>query len=193
LDKWQPDFKIERKRRKLLADLASGKILDIGYNEFPNDFLEGAIGFDREITREPKNYKKLIKGDCQKLSRYFKESSFDTIIVGEVLEHLENPSALLREAKKVLKDDGILLISIPNPYNVLTIVANSLFLKPSYGSQISLFSFRTMTELLNHTGWNCEKLINASGGINIWPKNRRVFLPFIKPFCYQFIYVIRKS
>ncbi|OGD86006.1 hypothetical protein A2696_00305 [Candidatus Curtissbacteria bacterium RIFCSPHIGHO2_01_FULL_41_13] len=192
-EKWITDFKHEKKRRKLLCQLSFGKILDIGYNEFPNDFLQGAVGFDKNITRKPKNYVRFVKGDCQKLSKYFPANSFDTIIAGETIEHLENPSAFLREAKKILKDNGKLLLSTPNPYNLLTMFANFLFVKPGYASHINLFTFRTMIELLNHTGWECEKVINASGGINIWPKNRRFFLPFPKPFCYQFIYILKKK
>src|SRR3989344_5395358 len=99
---WQPDLHAEKKRRKLLAELASGKILDVGYNEFPNDFLQGAVGFDREISRRPKNYLKFVQGDCQKLSKYFRAQFFDTIIAGEIIEHLENPSVFLREARKIL-------------------------------------------------------------------------------------------
>ena len=190
---WRPDLHTEKKRRKLLVKLANGKILDIGYNEFPNDFLKGAIGFDKQIVRRPKNYLKFVQGDCQKLSGYFGEKSFDTIITGEVIEHLENPSAFLREARKILKDDGILLISAPNPYNLLTMFANLLFVKPDYSSVINLFPFRTMIELCGHTGWKCVKVYDASGGINIWPKNRRFFLPFPKPFCYQFLYILKKK
>lgn len=177
----------------LLAELASGKILDIGYNELPNDFLKGAVGFDREVVRRPKNYVKFIQGDCQKLSDYFRAQSFDTIIAGEIVEHLENPSAFLREARKVLKDNGILLISAPNPYNLLTMFANIFFIRPGYASLINSFPFRTMIELSTRAGWKCKRVINASGGINVWQNNRVLFLPFFKAFSYQFIYVLRKS
>lgn len=190
---WRPDLHTEKKRRKLLVKLANGKILDIGYNEFPNDFLKETVGFDKQIVRRPKNYIKLIQGDCQKLSKYFSAQSFDTIIAGETIEHLENPSAFLREARIVLKDDGKLLISTPNPYNILTMFANIFYIRPGYASHINLFTFRTMIELCNYTGWKCVKVFDASGGINIWPKNRRFFLPFPKPFCYQYIYILKKS
>lgn len=190
---WNPDFETEKKRRKILSSLAVGKILDIGYNEFPNDYLKGAVGFDIDISKKPPNYSTFVKGDCQKLSGYFNPGSFDTIIAGETIEHLENASAFLKEARIVLKDKGTLLISTPNPYNIMTQAANALFIRPNYASHINLFTFRTMIELCNHTGWHCEKVINASGGINIWPKLRRFFVPFPKAFSYQFIYILKKS
>jgi SAM-dependent methyltransferase len=190
---YSPDLVTEKRRRSTLAKLAKGKILDVGYNETPNDFLKGAIGFDKNIWNKPGNYSKFVQGDCCQLSKYFREKSFDTIIAGETIEHLENPSQFLREAKKVLKDNGLLLISTPNPYNILTMFANIFFKKPSYASHINLFTFRTMIELCNYTGWKCEKVSDASGGINIWAKKRDFFLPFPKPFCYQFIYVLKKN
>ncbi len=41
---------------------------------------------------------------------------FDIIIYADVLEHLENPENFLKEHSKLLKDDGIILGSIPNGY-----------------------------------------------------------------------------
>jgi ubiquinone/menaquinone biosynthesis C-methylase UbiE len=43
----------------------------------------------------------------------FRDSSFHLIILSEVLEHLENPAAALRELKRVVKDDKNIIISVP--------------------------------------------------------------------------------
>jgi len=193
METYNLDFVTEKRRRSVLAKLARGKVLDVGYNELPNDFLKGAVGFDLKIENKPKNYSRFFRGDCQEISKHFKLESFDTVIAGETIEHLENPSKFLREVKVILKPGGILLLSTPNPYNVLTILGNMFFMRPKYASHINLFTFRTMIELCNHTGWKCEKVIDASGGINIWPQKRDFFLPFLKPFCYQFIYVLKKD
>lgn len=44
----------------------------------------------------------------------FKDSSFDSIIVGEIIEHLLNTDYFLSEIGRVLKKDGRLYITTPN-------------------------------------------------------------------------------
>lgn len=41
---------------------------------------------------------------------------FDTIIAGEIIEHLENCGLFLRNMRRHLKEDGVLIISTPNPF-----------------------------------------------------------------------------
>ena len=48
------------------------------------------------------------------MSLPFKEASFDKIICSEVLEHVLDDWHTIREMARVLKDEGILAISVPN-------------------------------------------------------------------------------
>jgi 2-polyprenyl-3-methyl-5-hydroxy-6-metoxy-1,4-benzoquinol methylase len=41
---------------------------------------------------------------------------FDTIVAGELIEHLENPGLFLRNMQRHLNEDGVLIISTPNPF-----------------------------------------------------------------------------
>ena len=44
----------------------------------------------------------------------YDDRSFDKILCSEVIEHVLHPVLLLKEMKRVLKDDGLLSLSIPN-------------------------------------------------------------------------------
>lgn len=48
----------------------------------------------------------------------YADASFDYIACTEVIEHLENPQALLREFHRVLRTDGRLYLSTPNILNL---------------------------------------------------------------------------
>jgi len=41
---------------------------------------------------------------------------FNRVVIGDVIEHVDNPVALLRFAVRHLNDDGLILVTTPNPY-----------------------------------------------------------------------------
>ncbi len=57
---------------------------------------------------------KLIIGDIENLELNLPSEYFDVIICGDILEHLIDPWNTLRKLSKHLKQDGIMIISIPN-------------------------------------------------------------------------------
>jgi 2-polyprenyl-3-methyl-5-hydroxy-6-metoxy-1,4-benzoquinol methylase len=48
----------------------------------------------------------------------FDDQTFNYFACLEGIEHLENPHHILREASRLLKPEGVLLISTPNPLNI---------------------------------------------------------------------------
>jgi SAM-dependent methyltransferase len=48
----------------------------------------------------------------------YEEKSKDLIFALQVVEHLENPFFIMREAHRVLKNEGIFIFSVPNPYTL---------------------------------------------------------------------------
>lgn len=48
----------------------------------------------------------------------FDEASFDAVVVGELLEHLQFPEALVAEARRVLRPGGVLVGSVPNAFRL---------------------------------------------------------------------------
>lgn len=57
---------------------------------------------------------KIIIGDIESIDLQFNYKYFDYIIFGDILEHLINPNKILHQYKKLLKDDGYIIASIPN-------------------------------------------------------------------------------
>lgn len=58
---------------------------------------------------------KVVVSDIEQTgSLPFDKSYFDSIIFADVLEHLRNPEAVLRNMRSLLKDDGCIICSVPN-------------------------------------------------------------------------------
>ena len=48
----------------------------------------------------------------------FEDGSFDAVVAGELLEHLQFPDALVAEIHRVLRPGGVLVGSVPNAFRV---------------------------------------------------------------------------
>ena len=104
---------------------ARGRLLDIGSGSAPYaDLFRGKISafiaLDIEPPACPAREERLqfpfVLGDALHLP--FKSASFDTGLMTQVLEHTQEPSAALAEANRVLKSEGVLLISVPFSYPI---------------------------------------------------------------------------
>lgn len=108
----------ERKRLKTIAGLCvPGTILDLGYAQTPNPFLPGTscTGVDLQTPSEYCNYDEQLIGDVTQLESTLAGRTFDNIIAGELIEHLERPYDFLRSLQLFMKPNSRLLISTPNP------------------------------------------------------------------------------
>lgn len=75
------------------------------------DIVEEAIESARLLNQRKKNRQFLVC-DIEKTSPAC--GKFDIIVISEVLEHLANDEKMLEKARSLLKDEGILIITVPN-------------------------------------------------------------------------------
>ena len=185
----------DRKRLALLGKLAYGEILDVGCHDIQNPHLINAVGFDLRSPNEIlPSYKTFIQGDCQYIDNFFQKESFDTIIAGELIEHLESPASFLRGCHKILRNSGQFLITTPNPYHWSTVIGNLFFIKSGITyDHINLIPFRAMIALLHLTGWKCIDVKNASGGMRLWPSTRKYFIPCPTALAWQHLFICKKK
>ena len=99
---------------KRIAVKFEGKILDIGAKDarYANLFKGKVISVD--VIPNPA--KKVQKGDNYNLN--FPLNSFDRVLSTEVFQYLEDPKKAISEIYRVLKKDGVLLLSAPLVYRV---------------------------------------------------------------------------
>lgn len=116
---------IENKRIKKLIQLADLKdsdlVLEVGcgaghiLERVKKGNLHGIDISEIQIKRARERLGdsvELTKAPGEKIP--YNDKYFDKILCSEVIEHVLDPDPLLREMKRVLKDDGILSFSIPN-------------------------------------------------------------------------------
>jgi len=82
------------------------------------------------------------------------DEKFELIIVGDVVEHLNNPAALFRNAAAMLEKNGYLLISTPNPWYANAIFKNVFEGVPFTDSadHVAWFDAGTLCELASRNG-----------------------------------------
>ncbi len=59
----------------------------------------------------------MLKLDIETEELPYGNGAFDCIVLGNVLEHMKNPTKILTDLKKYLSDDGFLIYSVPNIVN----------------------------------------------------------------------------
>lgn len=137
---------------------AKGKLLDVGCGD--GLFLElarndGWLVTGTEISSFATRYGRdqiglnIIQGDILELE--LPAGQFDAVTMWHVLEHTTSPLETLKELKRILKDNGVLIIAVPNLDNKLSqwlyrlIKGRRLHLFDPADREIHLFHFRSET------------------------------------------------
>jgi len=98
-------------------------------------------------------------------------NSADYIICMEVLEHLENASYFLEESKRILKENGSIIISVPNPYSWNEMYRN-FFRKKDTEGHIASFTYQNIQSLVQFSGLN---IIDELGSFTRIPFSKKIF------------------
>lgn len=117
---------LARKVLRLLRKNEKGLLLDVGCSHGAFSFELARMGYavvgidvNRESVdvaqkiQESLGLKSIVFHHMDILSNQFQEKQFDVIIMFEALEHIKEDSKVIQEFNRILKDRGILIISVP--------------------------------------------------------------------------------
>jgi len=162
-------------------DLGCGKgyvtvqLTSLGYKMIGIDIsrknIENAIS--RQIAGDNPSF---LIGDAENLPLNIKRNILDFVVCTEVLEHLNHPDRALNSINKVLKDDGLLIVTVPNGYGPYCLIRDhfrnkiicKISPKSAFSSHVQAFSLFKISSLLNKTGFEILN-INHSDFISFLP------------------------
>lgn len=145
-----------------------GKLLDIGcgngaYMAMIKELGWSGYGIESNFTAARHANKTLglevQTGDFEKVA--YPEKHFDTITMWHSLEHFPDPKKIIRKVRKLLKDDGVLMIGLPN----FSSLDRKLFKESWNGLEIPLhachFTPGSIQYLLKETGFEVRKILHT--------------------------------
>ena len=174
------------------------------------------VEMDEEAGRQAAKYSRnsclgCIEGNLEHENWFhtLEGNQYDYVVVLDVLEHIRNPQEVLKCLKKLLKDEGVLLLSIPNiSHN--SVILNLLKNKFQYtavglldDTHVHFYSYDSVKEMLNSNGFVTmqEQVKQEKVGSNEIPITYGNFPRKVEAYlktremgtAYQFLFTIKKG
>ena len=183
-----PDTRVHR-IIGLVREEPKGALLDVGCGDGSSSeeivkdgwSVSGLELSPKNVTKARKKGINAVVGNAEEKLPY-NEDMFDVVIAGEIIEHLTNPKNFLEECYRVLKPNGVLILTTPNVCFLLSRI-KVLFGKLPYASapfHFQYFTLSSLKKLLNESGFTIERAIgNMVLGEGIFDRLKVPFLKFI--------------
>jgi ubiquinone/menaquinone biosynthesis C-methylase UbiE len=152
---------LELKKDDMVLDAGCGRgffTYEIGKRCKMSIGIDWILSEDLSFAMSKRSNVSFIKGDVQKLP--LASRKFDKILLSSVLQMVEDDRALLKECRRVLKKEGILVLSVPVEYHYIKRL-NSLKpqLKKRFGALgKAYYSLNEVVELLRSEGFKIMKI-----------------------------------
>jgi SAM-dependent methyltransferase len=170
------DYSKDEILKTILPHIKDKEILDVGCIQHnlkrKNKERIWVHDFLRENAKNVKGID-IIKKDIQKLKNqgydiYYKNAenfkfnkNFDVIFAGELIEHLSNPGLFLKQCRKHLRENGLLILTTPNAFSMnrllggLLLFTNDVKVNPEH---TVWFSPKVIKELLGRYKFKVIKI-----------------------------------
>lgn len=146
-------------RRRALLDRPPGRALDIGCGD--GDFLaalkrRGWEVYGTEFSAAAymlAQSKGIAVHQGELASASYPDNFFDVVTLWHVLEHLPVPAAELAEIQRILRDDGLLVVEVPNSACTTFQLCGERWFPLGVPGHLQHFTPATVQRLLRHAGF----------------------------------------
>jgi len=200
-------------RVDFIKNLCEGKkVLHLGCTNYPytKDSIDNNVLLHFELERisrsiygfdydqagidilEANGTKNLFRADLEKLDEVQLSETFDVIIAGEVIEHLNNPGLFLSGIQRFMHAETDLVITTINAYSALRFFIYAFGGKggknePVHPDHVFYFSYKTLRLLIERANLSIKHFCFYDIGIEHRVFNRGIY-NFINDVCVKFFH-----
>ena len=166
-----PEAALRFRKALAAADLRAGeRLLDVGAKWGGLGEHVRALGLDLEYTGLDLSEENVRKAAELGLDVRLADAAaplpvgdgeYDCVVCLELLEHLPAPLTLLGELRRVLRAEGRLVVSVPNPYSWVELY-QELLRRPGPEGHLNAFTTPVMENLLALAGFRLERRLGTS-------------------------------
>jgi 2-polyprenyl-3-methyl-5-hydroxy-6-metoxy-1,4-benzoquinol methylase len=166
-------------RLQYFCELVQGKdILDVGVVAHTQNAVNSTEWLHRHLSRAARSclgvdileqevaYLKSLGFNvlCEDITQNSLNQKFDVIVCGEILEHLNSPGNLLANVSSMLRPNGRVVISVPNPWYINVMIKSALNGLPyvDNADHVCWFDPCTLCELGERHGLRLDRFIGVA-------------------------------
>jgi SAM-dependent methyltransferase len=122
----------------------------------------------------------LFRADLERLDEVELDKTFDVVIAGEMIEHLNNPGRFLKGIQRFMSPESRLVITTVNAYSGMRFFIYALRgrggpVEPVHPDHVAYYSYSTLRLLVERHGLEVEKFLFYDLGEEHRPHNRRLY------------------
>jgi SAM-dependent methyltransferase len=195
----QNRFRVVQRLEYIRSLCAGKKVLHLGCTNWPytQDAIDAGTLLHKDladVSRElcgfdfdqdgidvlaAEGFDKLFRADLEDLQAVELQDTFDVIIAGEMIEHLNNPGIFLDGIKRFMSADTLLVITTVNAYSGMRFLVYGLRgrggdLEPVHPDHVAYYSYSTLKLLLERAGYRLADFMFYDLGSEHRPHNGRL-------------------
>ncbi len=186
-------------KRVLDVGCAEGSFGKLLKSSMPTE-VWGVENYDEAAQKAEKVLDRVLTGNIENNEIELPDHYFDCIVFNDVLEHLSDPWRILRKIKNTLKDNGVIIASIPNVRyfrNIIDLLIHRNWEYVEAGimdkTHLRFFTKKSMVKMFESCGYQIMTLEGIHGASYKFNLLNMAFLNTIDDMRYaQFACVVRK-